>query len=289
MKRCPSCARLFEEDGWCCPVCGWEPEWTGGIPLLGGPRPSEGQGYSATFYEALASREVGHFWFRARNRLLQWAFKRYVEPEGKFLEIGCGTGFVLKGIAEIHPDLELSGAELFVEGLAYAAGRLPSATFLQIDARKIPFWEEFDAIGLFDVLEHIEEDQRVLDSVAEACKPGGVVLITVPQHPWLWTVIDEKSFHVRRYRRKDLLEKVRCAGLKPLRAGSFVSLLLPALAFSRLRIQRKKDSFSPLAEFDLSPWKQSVLTAVLAVERAFIRAGMDFPAGGSLFLVARRT
>ena len=288
MKCCPACAREFEGQDWNCPACRWRPEVVEGIPLLGGGPPREGHGFSVTFYASLAEREAQYFWFRARNRLLQWAFARYTGHSGSYLEIGCGTGFVLQGIAESHPQWSLTGAELFIEGLSYAARRVAKATFLQLDARHMPFREEFDAIGLFDVLEHIEEDQQVLEAVSLACKPGGTVLITVPQHPWLWTVIDERSFHVRRYSREDLLRKMRWAGLEPIRVGSFVSLLLPVLALSRLHTQRNKKSFDPLAEFDLPPWEQTILLSVLDFERTLIRIGVDFPMGGSLFVVAKR-
>jgi len=90
-----------------------------------------------------------------------------------FLEIGCGTGHVLSGVARAYPGTKIYGSELFPAGLAFAAEREPAADFMQMDARHIPFIDEFDVIGAFDVLEHIKEDEQVLAQMYSALKPGG--------------------------------------------------------------------------------------------------------------------
>jgi len=69
--------------------------------------------------------------------------------------------------------MRLAGSEIFSAGLAFVAMRVPSAAFYQMDARNIPFRDEFDIIGAFDVLEHIEDDVAVIDQVAKALRPGG--------------------------------------------------------------------------------------------------------------------
>ena len=77
--------------------------------------------------------------------------------------------------------------------------RVPSATFYQMDARHIPFRDHFDAIGAFDVLEHIEDDVAVIEEVGRALRPDGMFVMTVPQHPALWSPQDDHAYHVRRY------------------------------------------------------------------------------------------
>jgi SAM-dependent methyltransferase len=59
------------------------------------------------------------------------------------------------------------------------------AVLFQMDARKIPFESEFDVIGAFDVLEHIEEDEKALAQIFHAVLPGGGLILTVPQHRFL--------------------------------------------------------------------------------------------------------
>src|SRR5204863_7401731 len=98
------------------------------------------------------------------------------------------------------------------------------------DARALPYRDAFDLVGAFDVLEHIDEDEAVLAEMAAATRRGGGVLITVPQHPWLWSEADDHAHHRRRYSRSALIDKVRSAGLRPVAVTSFVTFLLPVMA-----------------------------------------------------------
>lgn len=244
-------------------------------------------GFDEESFDHLPEAEEKSFWFRSRNELILWAMKGYFADADSMLEVGCGTGFVLAALRRAFPSMRLVGGELFTEGLEIAARRVPDAELVQLDARAIPYRGEFDVVGAFDVLEHVEEDQLALAGMRDALRPGGGLLITVPQHPRLWSVVDEYSHHVRRYRRKDLVSKVEFAGFEIVRATSFVSLLLPVMALSRIRL-RRREAFDPLSEYRLPWFVDSALGWVLGAERALIRAGLALPVGGSLFLVARR-
>ena len=198
-------------------------------------------GFKDAHFQELVKLEARNFWFRALNRLIVWALQRYFPDKENILEVGCGTGFVLSGISAACPHLKLAGSEISSAGLAYAAQRVPGADFFQMDARAIPFAEEFDVIGAFDVLERIEEDEKVLGQMYRAIRAGGCLLITVPQHEFLWSRMDVHACHVRRYAERDLAAKVRAAGFEVLRLTSFVSLLLPLMLASRLRQRHDRD------------------------------------------------
>ena len=157
-----------------------------------------------------------------------------------------------------------------------------------MDARAIPFVEEFDVIGAFDVLEHIEEDDMVLRQMHRAVRPGGGVLLTVPQHKFLWSRTDEYACHVRRYSAQDLVAKVAAAGFRVERMTSFVSLLLPLMMAARARQPATDEQFDPLAELRIGGIANALLEKIMGIERLAIRAGLGFPAGGSLLLVARK-
>ena len=248
----------------------------------------QNDGFPSGDFEFLAKSETGHYWFESRNKLLLWALNKHLPAFSSFMEIGCGTGFVLAGIGRRFPRVRLTGSEIYSDGLAYAAKRLPAAELFQMDARRIPFAEEFDVVGAFDVLEHIEEDEAVLGQMHDAVKPGGGIILTVPQHPALWSGVDEYSCHKRRYTRSELVRKVRKAGFIPIHTTSFVTILLPAMAILRYQKRRYTEDFDPDAGFTVRPIVNRVLTGVQSVERGLIQMGISLPAGGSLLMAARR-
>jgi len=217
-----------------------------------------------------------------------WAIEKYGNDFRSFLEIGCGTGFVLSGVAKAFPDAHLRGSEIFAAGLEFAAARLPTVEFLQMDARNIPFVDEYDAIGAFDVIEHIEEDDQVLSQIHQALKPNGVMLLTVPQHAWLWSAVDDNSCHVRRYSAKQLHTAVTKAGFRIVRSTSFVSSLLPAMALSRALQNKKTRREDAAGELAIAPWLNAVFSSMLAVEVGLIRRGANLPVGGSRLVVAKK-
>jgi SAM-dependent methyltransferase len=268
-------------------VCGFAPSLIDGIAAWAPSLASGGGGFKPEYYAHLARFEQGNFWFRARNHLIVWALRKYFPAMRSYLEVGCGTGYVLHDIAAALPQVSLTASDIFSAGLRFAAARVPSARFMQMDGRRLPFVDEFDVIGAFDVLEHIPEDEDALASMHGALRPGGGLLITVPQHPWLWSTVDEYAMHERRYTVDEIHAKVRRAGFELVRSTSFVSLLLPAMAASRRRARAGK-SFDPLDELRISPLANRVLHAVLELEMAAIRAGLSLPAGGSRLIVARR-
>ena len=137
------------------------------------------------------------------------------------------------------------------------------------------------------MLEHIDEDEVVLKEIQRALKPGGGLVLTVPQHPWLWSKADELACHRRRYRRHELAQKLRRNGFAVLRDTSFVSLLLPALLLQRLMASRS-DDYDPERELALPRPIDRLLEATLACERWLFRMGIDLPLGGSRVVVARK-
>lgn len=288
MKVCLHCKYIFSSDELTCPSCCHQPERLNGIEAHAPEFANDGEGFKPEYFPELSRLEAENFWFRARNELILWALKTYQPNVSSFLEVGCGTGFVLSGIARAYPTLTLSGSEIFLAGLSYAAKRVPSAHFMQMDARRVPFVEEFDAIGAFDVLEHIKEDETVLAQLHSALKPGGILLLTVPQHPWLWSASDAYACHVRRYTSNEIENKVSSAGFELKRSTSFVTSLLPAMMLSRLFQGLLKDNFDPSSELKINPILNKCFYGLMKLELAGIKSGINYPIGGSRLIVAKK-
>jgi SAM-dependent methyltransferase len=248
---------------------------------------SQGGGYDPKLFAEIAALEDRSFWFRERNLLIVWALRSFAPSMASYLEVGCGTGHVLAAVCAAFPAARCVGIEPHRPGLEIARRRLDDVELRQGDAASIEDDGVFDAVGSYDVLEHIEDDAGALRAMARSLRPGGVLVVTAPQHPWLWSDADEAGQHVRRYRRRELVGKVETAGLEIVRCTSFVTTLLPALALNRLR-RRWRPPDDSLSELRMAPWIQNALRPALAVDRLAIRVGASLPAGGSLLLVARR-
>ena len=288
MKRCLACEARFERDGWTCPSCGYEPAH-GDFPLFAPEAAGTDEGMERGVFSTLARLEPTSFWFRNRNRVLVSVLRQSFPDARNMLEVGCGTGYVLAAVRAANPALRLTGGELYVEALEAARERLPDVELVQVDGRRLPYEHEFDVAGAFDVLEHVDEDEAVLAELARALRPGGGLLVTVPQHRWLWSSVDDYSHHKRRYRRRELVTKLERAGFGVRRVTSFVTVLLPVMALSRMvRRRQATDELDPYADFRLPRAVDRAFELFLTGERALLDRGVSLPAGGSLLAVARR-
>jgi SAM-dependent methyltransferase len=279
-------------EGWVCGACGHIPARVDGILAFAPDLADTLTGFDPKSFSELNSSEDGQYWFEPRNRLITALIQRYFPTAARYLEIGCGTGFVLRGVRSALPKAALVGSEIHPSGLAYARRRLADAgsvQFVQLDARRIPAREAFDLAGAYDVIEHIEDDERVLAELHAALVPGGGAVIAVPQHPFLWSPADELGHHVRRYQRGELEKKMRGAGFEILFSGSYTALLLPLMVASRMRRSGPEQLEAMLRrEFEVAPWVNAILRAALEAEVSLTLAGLRWPVGGSRIVVGRK-
>jgi SAM-dependent methyltransferase len=240
-------------------------------------------------FAALFAAERGHFWFEPRNRPIVGLIDKYFPAAKSFMEVGCGTGFVLSVIATSRKWNRLCGSELHEQGPGFARQRLNgTAELIQMDAREIPEqYGNMDVIGAFDVLEHIPEDEAVLRGIRRALKPGGGLMITVPQHQWLWPHVDEVAHHVRSYSANELHAKIKDAGFDLIFSSSCTFTLLPAMMLSRLASRGARET-AAASEFAVSKPVNALFRVILDSEVALTLAGSRFPAGGSRVVVARK-
>jgi ubiquinone/menaquinone biosynthesis C-methylase UbiE len=167
--------------------------------------------YDETYFEELYQVEDRHFWFRARQAFVAALCEQAIagRVEGyRVMEIGCGTGHLLRTLERTCHGGQVFGLDLFWEGLAFARQR-SGALLIQGQAEQMPFAAgQFELIGMFDVLEHLEHDEEMLRAAREMLKKDGKILLTVPAEKQLWSTTDLLARHQRRYELADLEEKL---------------------------------------------------------------------------------
>jgi len=181
---------------------------------------------------ALLRAEEAHFWHRARNRFIRRKIESLgVRAGAPVLELGCGAGCVSAELA--RAGYEVTGVDGHRSLLAVACRRAPRARFFCHDLRRgLPDIERgaFDVVGLFDVIEHLDDPLRALDDAVRFAKPGGHVVGTVPASMSLWSSIDVHAGHKTRYSARTLgsmLDGVK--GARVIAITPFFRSLVPLL------------------------------------------------------------
>lgn len=215
--------------------------------------------------------------------ILQRALEEHLPGGGRLLDLGCGTGGNLPMLQRHGPVTGVDGSPTAVElagrfGAPVHVGQLPDALPDALGT--------FDAICLFDILEHIAADQAALQALAPLLADDGRIFITVPALPWLWSRHDVDFGHQRRYLKRSLATLIQAAGFQLLHCSYFCSLLLPPIA--AIRIAGRLMGRELGNDFDLpTAGLNRLLHRTLAAEAPLV-ARYSLPLGSSLLAVAKR-
>jgi SAM-dependent methyltransferase len=241
------------------------------------------------YAEQYAVLEEQHWWFRARRLILRdLLFHLSWPPRPRILEIGVGSGH---NLLEIYPsDAFLEGIEPD-EGLARLAAARTSAPVVQASMDRLPPEIQdmcYDGVAMFDVLEHLKDDNGALQVANQKLRRGGRLVLSAPAYRWLWGQQDIVNQHYRRYTLRKLREKLQAANFTIERMTYFNTFLFPPIVTIRLlaRLSRRR----PAGEGDFAYLRRSsnpTLFALFASERIFLRS-FDFPFGVSVFAAARK-
>ena len=230
--------------------------------------------------------EEKHWWFKARREIIKSTLaKMEINQNPKILEVGSGTGGNLKMLSSFG---DLTSVE--ISELAINISKIKTGNIVDIKSGSLPdnlpnFTHNFDLICLFDVLEHIKEDDRSLEKIYSLLNPNGFIFITVPAHQWLWSEIDELVEHVRRYSKKELKKKIFNAGFELKKISFFNFFLFPLAVLARLTSKLFKKQALGLS----IPIKiiNDCLYYIFSSEKRFLKR-INFPLGLSLICVARK-
>ncbi len=229
-----------------------------------------------------------YWWAKGRRELTRSLLKKYLGTlkNKNILDLGCGPGVLLE-------DLKKDGANIFGIDISPSAVDFCKSRGLDVkkaDVLEFPFKKEkFDGILAIDLLEHIEDENRLLKGVKRVLKKDAVFLIMVPAFPILWSSRDKRLGHFRRYNKEGLEKQLIKSGFQVLKSSYFVFFFFPFWLFRVLleRISPKKRHIQ--TDLMLMPrWLNIILLSILKLENFLLRF-ITFPFGVSIFLIGKKT
>lgn len=241
-------------------------------------------------YRQHRALEEAHWWFVGMRAIYRKQLGSLGLPaRSRILDIGCGTGGNLDLLSTFGStwavDMSLTAAA-FVRERGFGRISVASATDL-------PFGDgSFDLVTAFGVIEHVENDERMLREMLRVTRPGGHTLMVTSAHRWLWSVHDDRVQHVRRYRRGELRDRVAHAGWRIDQLSYVNAALFPPVAAVRL-VQRfipetEAGRRSGMSGFGMPPRPLNrALAGLLSLEGSFLEH-LDLPMGVGLICRATR-
>lgn len=236
-------------------------------------------------YKDLYQLEDAHWWHRAKRlyamTILRSAINKFPL---RILDVGCGTG---KNVEVFRAFGTTEGIDIAPEAIAYCRKRGINAVRIG-DAVNTKYPNHsFDAVLLFDILEHAD-DHAVLKEMHRIVKPGGLILMTVPAYTWLWSRWDDVLHHKRRYTAKSLRHVLVQHYFSVVKISFLFSFLVfPALCIRFVKKLLYKNKFYP-SDFVLSaPIINTLLFFLCQGELAILKYG-SIPFGTSIIAIAKK-
>ena len=211
-----------------------------------------------------------------------WVFNKISPYLGKqTLEIGSGIGTFSNRIVQ-HTD-HLTASDIDKRHIQYLKKRFianPKINIKELDAtlirESLPA-KGYDTVVSLNMLEHIEDDNKVLRGINHVLEKNGKLLLLVPAHAFLYGSLDKAIHHHRRYNKQDLIEKLDKAGfdIEKIEYMNFCSVFGWFINFKMLK--RKTMPLITIRMLDL------IIPSIAMIEKI-----VPFPFGLSLFCVARK-
>jgi len=234
-------------------------------------------------YDRMAAMADRHWWYRATRHALDDLLAPHLQPGGRVLDAGGGTGSTGSWLAAGH---DLVALDPVAAALATYAGRAPGSHGVAGSLGALPFADaSFDAVVCVTVLYHaaIDDPAAAVAELARVTRPGGVVVLWEPGVRRLRRAHDRVTHGARRFSRRDLARLAAGAGLEVERATGVYTFLVPPAAVKALVERGTTASDLDRADDGL----HGVLPALARAERSLVRR-VSLPFGLSVAVVARR-
>jgi SAM-dependent methyltransferase len=226
-----------------------------------------------------------HPWWLARARLALALLQRErVAPPARLLEVGCGWGVNLEALERAgYSATGLDISKQILERIDKPSRQLIEADLNQEFPPQIDAW---DALLALDVIEHVDQDGKVVTRLARLVRPGGLVVISVPARPDLWSEFDQVQGHRRRYVPETLRAVFLETALELRTIFWWGRWMVPILRRMRLPNPDQKKTYADYLR--LPPWPGSWLMNLLFAWEQSRALDGRLSTGTSLFAVARR-
>lgn len=235
----------------------------------------------------MAAVEDEMWFYRALHAHLERELVRACDGRAaEILDAGCGTGGLIRRMGAGHPSWRWTGIDAEPLACELARSRC-AAEIVEGSLMALPFaGGAFDAVVCSDVLYHLDDDVAALREIFRVLRPGGIVVINVPAHRWLWSYHDVTVHGRRRYERAELKEKLRTAGFGSSQATHWNALPLP------LVLIRRKLLPPPRSGSDVRLYPRPVEAMFrfgMAVERSWLASVGTLAFGSSILATGRKT
>ena len=237
-------------------------------------------------YAELYEAEENHWWHQHKRAIAKQILEQLVPSPGKVLDVGAGGGKLLSELQK--KGWQSSGVDL--EPKAKLQSQKRNLNIQIADAtKKIPFETDyFDAVFAVDSLEHMKNDRKALEEMKRVTKPGGVIYLSAPAYPVLFSYWDKMLGHYRRYSKENLELLITLTGLKIERSTYYLSfLLLPAII---VRLIKKLLNQNKVSDFQTMflPWLVKPMLKLLTQAELVLLKKVNLPFGLSLICVCRK-
>jgi cyclopropane fatty-acyl-phospholipid synthase-like methyltransferase len=183
---------------------------------------------------------IEHFWVQRRFEVLRRLAEGLIISAKDMAEIGCGNGLLQRQIEDGY-DMEVAGFDLNEFALKQNVSRRSAVCCYDIFCANPTLQSKFDLIFLFDVLEHISDEDGFLAALRFHLAGNGKLILNVPAGQWAYSKYDQAAGHVRRYSIGMLRETAARSGLRVQKWSYWGLPLVPTLAVRRLWLKSKKD------------------------------------------------
>lgn len=234
--------------------------------------------------------EERSFWFQRRNLVIKNAVKKFLNKNENIVDLGGGNGFVSKMLQD-ECQMSVTLVEPGSDGVSFAKSRgVKEVVQGTIDDMRFVKDQKY-SFGLFDVLEHIEDDSALIEKIKKQQVANGYIFLTVPTYSFMWSNEDTLAGHVRRYTQKEITEVFKKSGYSIVFSHYFfASLLLPIFLFRVIpyRLGVKRNQQASAQDHNSKGLISTVLELLLSFEQALRDRSIFIPFGSSLLVVASK-